>query len=41
MIKSMTGFASASAAAGGLTVGIEIRTYNSRNLDLALRLPAG
>ncbi|MCU0601706.1 MAG: YicC family protein [Desulfobacterales bacterium] len=41
MIKSMTGFASASAAAGGLTVGIEIRTYNSRNLDIALRLPAG
>jgi uncharacterized protein (TIGR00255 family) len=41
MIKSMTGFASASATAGGLTVGIEIRTYNSRNLDLALRLPAG
>lgn len=41
MIKSMTGFASASATAGGLTVAIEIRTYNSRNLDLALRLPAG
>ena len=41
MIKSMTGFASASAAVGGLTVAIEIRAYNSRNLDLALRLPAG
>jgi uncharacterized protein (TIGR00255 family) len=41
MIKSMTGYASASAAAAGLTVSIEIRSYNSRNLDLALRLPAG
>jgi len=41
MIKSMTGFASASATAAGLTVSIEIRTYNSRNLDSALRLPAG
>src|SRR5512143_2556179 len=41
MIKSMTGYASAAASAGGLTVSSEIRTYNSRNLDLALRLPAG
>jgi len=41
MIKSMTGFSSASATAGGLTVAAEIRAYNSRNLDLALRLPAG
>jgi len=41
MIKSMTGFASAAATAAGLTVSIEIRTYNSRNLDSALRLPAG
>ena len=41
MIKSMTGFASAAATVGGLTVSIEIRTYNSRNLDLALRMPAG
>jgi uncharacterized protein (TIGR00255 family) len=41
MIKSMTGFASASASAGSLTVSAEIRTYNSRSLDLALRLPAG
>jgi uncharacterized protein (TIGR00255 family) len=41
MIKSMTGFSSASATAGSLTVAAEIRTYNSRNLDLALRLPAG
>src|SRR5512143_368324 len=41
MIKSMTGYASAAASAGSLTVSAEIRTYNSRNLDFALRLPAG
>ena len=41
MIKSMTGFASAAAPAGGVAVGVEIRTYNSRHLDIALRLPLG
>lgn len=41
MIKSMTGFASAAAAAGGWSLSIEIRTYNSRHLDMALRLPPG
>ena len=41
MIKSMTGFASAAATAGGVAVGVEIRTYNSRHLDIALRLPPG
>jgi uncharacterized protein (TIGR00255 family) len=41
MIKSMTGFASAAATAGSLSVAAEIRTYNSRTLDLALRLPPG
>jgi uncharacterized protein (TIGR00255 family) len=41
MIKSMTGFASAAATAGGVAVGVEIRTYNSRHLDIALRLPLG
>jgi uncharacterized protein (TIGR00255 family) len=41
MIKSMTGFASAAASAGSLAVSVEIRTYNSRSLDLALRLPGG
>jgi uncharacterized protein (TIGR00255 family) len=41
MIKSMTGFASASATAGGVAVSVEIRTYNSRHLDIALRLPPG
>jgi uncharacterized protein (TIGR00255 family) len=41
MIKSMTGFASAAAAAGSVAVGVEIRAYNSRHLDIALRLPPG
>ena len=41
MIKSMTGFASAAATAGGVAVSVEIRTYNSRHLDIALRLPPG
>jgi uncharacterized protein (TIGR00255 family) len=41
MIKSMTGFASAAAASGALSVAVEIRTYNSRHLDIALRLPPG
>ena len=42
MIKSMTAFAAVekSDEKEG-TVSIEIRTYNSRNLDMAIRLPAG
>jgi uncharacterized protein (TIGR00255 family) len=41
MIKSMTGFASAAAAAGNIAVTVEMRTYNSRNLDLSLRVSPG
>jgi uncharacterized protein (TIGR00255 family) len=41
MIKSMTGFASAAETFGRWSVSIEIRAYNSRYLDLALRLPPG
>jgi uncharacterized protein (TIGR00255 family) len=41
MITSMTGYASAAATGGNLTVTVELRTYNSRALDLALRLPSG
>lgn len=41
MIKSMTGFAAAADAAGRWTVSVEIRSYNSRHLDMALRLPSG
>jgi uncharacterized protein (TIGR00255 family) len=41
MIKSMTGFASAAATAGNIAVTVEMRTYNSRNLDLSLRVSPG
>lgn len=41
MIKSMTGFASAETAAGEITVSVDIRSYNSRHLDVFLRLPSG
>jgi uncharacterized protein (TIGR00255 family) len=41
MITSMTGYASSAATGGSLTVTVELRTYNSRALDLALRLPTG
>lgn len=40
MVRSMTGFAAAAAEAPPLTVGVEIRSTNSRFLDLAVRLPA-
>ncbi len=42
MIRSMTAYAAAERTtdeAPGRTVGIEIRTYNSRYLDLTLRIP--
>jgi len=41
MIKSMTGFASAATTAGNIAVTVEMRTYNSRNLDLSLRVSPG
>lgn len=41
MIKSMTGFASAAVTEGNTTVTVEMRTYNSRNLDLSLRVSPG
>jgi uncharacterized protein (TIGR00255 family) len=41
MIRSMTAFARAEATAGPFTASVEIRSYNSRHLDLALRLPHG
>jgi uncharacterized protein (TIGR00255 family) len=42
MLKSMTAYASLEETAErGLTVGIEVRTYNSRYLDVALRIPSG
>ena len=41
MIKSMTGYAAAEEAAGDIAVSADIRSYNSRHLDIALRVPAG
>jgi uncharacterized protein (TIGR00255 family) len=38
MIKSMTAYAGSDLSSDTLTVGIEIRGYNSRNLDVALKL---
>ena len=39
MIKSMTAFATAENSVDELTVKIEIRSYNSRHLDIFLRVP--
>jgi len=39
MIKSMTAFAEASHTVDTITCHVEIRTYNSRHLDVALYLP--
>ena len=39
MIKSMTAFSSAEEIQDNLTVSVEIRSYNSRYLDISLRMP--
>jgi uncharacterized protein (TIGR00255 family) len=41
MIKSMTAYAANEQTTKDLTVSIEIRTYNSRFLDVVLKLPHG
>ncbi len=41
MIKSMTGFAATERIVQDFTVSMDIRAYNSKHLDLMLRLPAG
>lgn len=41
MIKSMTAYAAAESAADALSVSVEIRSYNSRHLDINLRMPSG
>lgn len=41
MIKSMTAYACAELMQKDLNVGTEIRSYNSRYLDIVLRLPTG
>lgn len=38
-VASMTGFAAARAAAGTSAVGVELKSVNSRFLELAIRLP--
>jgi len=40
MIHSMTAFARAESITAGLNVNIEIRSVNSRHLDLNVRLPS-
>jgi len=40
MLKSMTGFGKGSANTEGKTINIEIRTLNSKQFDLNLRIPA-
>jgi uncharacterized protein (TIGR00255 family) len=39
MLKSMTAYASLEKTDQHLTVSVELRTYNSRGLDIALRVP--
>ena len=41
MLKSMTAYANEEKIEGELSVGAEIRSYNSRFLDISLRLPSG
>ncbi|MEI6680669.1 MAG: YicC/YloC family endoribonuclease, partial [Mariniphaga sp.] len=40
MIRSMTGFGKTTANPGGRTVNIEIRTLNSKTLDVNTRIPS-
>jgi uncharacterized protein (TIGR00255 family) len=41
MIKSMTGFATAERTIQEITVSADIHAYNSKHLDVALRVPSG
>jgi len=41
MVKSMTAFSSVERHADNLNVQVEIRSYNSRHLDLNLRMTYG
>ncbi len=41
MLKSMTAYAGIEKSVQDLTVNIEMRSYNSRHLDMAIRLPHG
>jgi len=39
MLKSMTAFARFEKITDNVTVAAQIRSYNSRHLDIALRIP--
>ena len=41
MMKSMTAYAASESATDALSVSAEIRSYNSRHLDIVLRMPSG
>jgi uncharacterized protein (TIGR00255 family) len=41
MLKSMTAYAFVERRDGELTASVEIRSFNSRHLDIVLRMPAG
>ena len=41
MIKSMTGFATAERTLQEISVSTDIRAYNSKHFDMALRVPSG
>jgi uncharacterized protein (TIGR00255 family) len=41
MLKSMTGFGNATAETNGLTISAEVKTLNSKFLDIFVRLPRG
>ncbi len=40
MVKSMTGYGSAKGTAGGLAITVELRSLNSKFLELGFRLPS-
>jgi uncharacterized protein (TIGR00255 family) len=40
MIKSMTGYGKAEAETGGKKITVEVRSLNSKQLDLSVRIPA-
>ena len=39
MIKSMTGYGSASGSVAGLSVVVELKSVNNRYLDTSVRMP--
>ena len=41
MMRSMTAFSRAEKSVGAFIAGIELRSYNSRHLDVSLRMPHG